>query len=151
MAPLLLKTKVFGIEKTFKVIYADNKSTPEFHIESDVYMVESSNLDLTYIKAAITSYLNRMLKTYIQVRIKHFQQMMRLSPSKVRFEKSFKFWGQCNSDKIITFNFGLIQLPKEAIDYVIVHELAHLKHLNHDRSFWRLVGSIIPNYKEYES
>jgi predicted metal-dependent hydrolase len=40
--------------------------------------------------------------------------------------------------------------PLEAIDYVVVHELCHLQHMNHDRSFWRLVGSILPDYKKRE-
>lgn len=147
----MLKTKIFGEEKIFEIIEIENLISPELFVHSDHYVIHSSNIERDYLKNFINSYLHKTLRTYIQTRIKHFQSIMRLKPSKVKFENSFKFWGQCNSDKIITFNFAMIQLPKEAIDYVIVHELAHLKHLNHDRSFWRLVGSVIPNYKAFES
>jgi predicted metal-dependent hydrolase len=57
-------------------------------------------------------------------------------------------WGSCSSDKNLTFNYRLAMAPIEVIDYVIIHELCHLLHMNHDRSFWRRVGSIMPDYKE---
>ncbi len=56
-------------------------------------------------------------------------------------------WGSCDSHKNITLNIFLAQLPWKLIDYVLVHELAHTKHLNHSTQFWQEVESILPDYK----
>ncbi len=56
-------------------------------------------------------------------------------------------WGSCNSKKEIVLSTHLIQLPWDLIDYVIMHELTHIKHLNHSKSFWSELEIILPNYK----
>lgn len=57
-------------------------------------------------------------------------------------------WGSCRSDKTITLNYHLLYLTDELIDYVIIHELSHTKHMNHSSDFWSLVESFSPNYKQ---
>jgi predicted metal-dependent hydrolase len=81
-------------------------------------------------------------------RVRIYQQQLRVKPKSVEVVESLNKWGSCNSDKKITLNYRLSMAPLPIIDYVIVHELCHLLHMNHDRSFWRLVGSIFPDYKK---
>ncbi|MDD5934617.1 MAG: M48 family metallopeptidase [Clostridiales bacterium] len=61
-----------------------------------------------------------------------------------------KTWGTCNNRKELTFNYRLSMAPIPVIDSVVIHELCHIFHLNHDRSFWRKVGSYDEHYKEHE-
>lgn len=56
-------------------------------------------------------------------------------------------WGSCNNRKCIALSWKLIQCPADTIDYVIIHELAHLKELNHSAKFWRIVASFCPDYQ----
>lgn len=56
-------------------------------------------------------------------------------------------WGACNNSKQIFLNWRCVMLPKELIDYVIVHELAHILELNHSPKFWAVVGQILPDFK----
>lgn len=56
-------------------------------------------------------------------------------------------WGSCNSNKCITLNYRLLDLPKHLIEYVMVHELVHLNHLNHSSDFWNELSNILPDYK----
>lgn len=56
-------------------------------------------------------------------------------------------WGSCSSSGALSFNYKLIQFREEIIDYVIIHELCHLREMNHSRDFWKIVSSIVPEYK----
>lgn len=87
-------------------------------------------------------------KMIISERIKIYEKQLRVKAKKVEIVESRTKWGTCNSDRELTFNYRLVMAPIEVIDYVIVHELCHLIHMNHDRSFWRLVGSIFKDYKK---
>ena len=60
-------------------------------------------------------------------------------------------WGTCNSKNDIRLNWRLIQAPLNIIDYVICHELCHLKYMNHSKEYWNLVGKVFPQYKQAES
>jgi hypothetical protein len=56
-------------------------------------------------------------------------------------------WGVCKSDRTITFNYCVSMLPEEIRDYVVSHEVAHLKEMNHSRRFWEVVSSLCPDYR----
>lgn len=66
----------------------------------------------------------------------------------VRVKKLKSRWGSCNQDKAITLNLTLARLPLELSEYVIYHELAHTRHLNHGKNFWEEVEKALPDYKE---
>jgi hypothetical protein len=66
----------------------------------------------------------------------------------VRNQKSK--WGSCSSKKNLNFNYRILFLPERLAKYLIVHELCHLKELNHSKNFWNLVGLMIPDYRELE-
>ncbi|MGG3283825.1 M48 family metallopeptidase [Paenibacillus solani] len=91
------------------------------------------------------------LKKVIGERIKIYQKQLKVQPKSYTIEESNTKWGSCNSSKHLTFNYRLAMAPLEVIDYVVIHELCHLLHMNHDRSFWRRVGSIMKDYKEKET
>jgi predicted metal-dependent hydrolase len=65
----------------------------------------------------------------------------------IRITSATTRWGSCSSKKTLNFSYRLIMSPKESIDYVIIHELCHLRQMNHSARFWREVASIMPNYK----
>jgi predicted metal-dependent hydrolase len=69
---------------------------------------------------------------------------------KVTITSAQKRWGSCNSRGNVNFSWRLIMVPIEVVDYVIVHELAHLTHLDHSKKFWTKVQSIMPDYKNHK-
>lgn len=71
-----------------------------------------------------------------------------LRPKKARIRDIKYAWGTCSINKNITINSKLIKYSKKTIEYVILHELCHIKHMNHSKEFWKLVSTYMPDYKE---
>ncbi len=60
-------------------------------------------------------------------------------------------WGSCSSKRILAYHWPLIMAPDRVIDYVVIHEVCHLAHLNHSKDFWRKVASLMPDYLTYQT
>ena len=70
--------------------------------------------------------------------------------NKIRVMDAYTRWGSCSSEGNLNFSWRLVMAPQEVIDYVVIHEMAHLKERNHGAEFWALVGKMCPNYKEHK-
>ncbi|EDM24096.1 M48 family metallopeptidase [Caminibacter mediatlanticus] len=88
------------------------------------------------------------LKEIINFLINKYSKKMNLYPSKISFREKNTSWGSCTYKNHITFNLKLVSLPVELIEYVVVHELAHIKEKNHSKKFWKIVEKYLPDYKD---
>jgi predicted metal-dependent hydrolase len=107
--------------------------------------------DTEKIKQALKRFYYQQCKAIVAKSISSYQSNFKTKPRSFRISDSKTTWGTCDSKQQLTFNWRLAMAPREVIDYVVVHEMCHMVHLNHDRSFWRLVGKIMPDYKEKET
>ncbi len=82
-------------------------------------------------------------------RLAHFNTHYNLSWGRVAIRNQRRCWGSCSSLKNLNFNYKIIFLPPHLQDYIIVHELCHLAHMNHGTDFWNLVAEQIPDYEQY--
>lgn len=114
-------------------------------------LIETSELDEETLKRNLKKFYINSCKKIVGERIKIYQKQLKVNPKTIEIIESKAKWGSCSSDRKLTFNLRLAMAPIEFIDYVVIHELCHLLHMNHDRSFWRRVGSIMPDYKEKEA
>ena len=97
---------------------------------------------------ALKKFYKKECRKLINQKIKAYQPLFKDKVKSVTIESSNVRWGSCNSNRELTFHWQLVLFPIEAMEYVVIHEMCHMSHLNHDRSFWRLVGKHCPNYKE---
>jgi predicted metal-dependent hydrolase len=88
---------------------------------------------------------------YLDERLQSLISRTGLAPTGIRVRAYRSRWGSCSIRGIISLNWKLMMAPPEVIDYVIVHELCHLAHLNHSRSFWNLVEKHMPDYKTHKT
>lgn len=113
-------------------------------------LIATGERDAETLKQELKKFYFNSLKKVIAERMPHYQNQLKVKPKSFEIVESRTKWGSCSSDKKLTFNYRLAMAPPEVIDYVIIHELCHLLHMNHDRSFWRRLGSIMPDYKAKE-
>ena len=87
-------------------------------------------------------------KETITKRASYFARLMGVSYRNITIREQKTRWGSCSSEKNLNFNWKLILAPPEVLDYVVVHELAHRKEMNHSKAFWNIVERYLPDYKE---
>jgi predicted metal-dependent hydrolase len=85
---------------------------------------------------------------YFRTRLGYFSDMTGLLPSGVRVSNALHRWGSCSPHNRISLSWRLVTTPPSVIDYVIVHELAHIREKNHGSRFWHCVESIMPDHRE---
>ena len=89
-----------------------------------------------------------MASAYLTERSEYFAKQMGVRYKQLKINSANTRWGSCNSKGEINFTYRLILAPKELVDYVVVHELAHLKEMNHSKKFWSVVSHVLPDYKQ---
>ena len=99
------------------------------------------------MRAAVLEWLRGEAKKLFLERARHFAPLLGVPEPELRLSNARTRWGSCNARGRILLNWRLIHVPLRLVDYVVVHELAHLLHLNHSPQFWALVAGICPGYR----
>jgi predicted metal-dependent hydrolase len=86
--------------------------------------------------------------TKIAQRVRFFSEQLGLKPKAVRVTSARSQWGSCSADNRLSFNWKLVMAERPAIDYIVVHELVHIKRKNHSARFWSALQEIMPDYKK---
>lgn len=91
--------------------------------------------------------LKKIAKENLPPRVEHYEKLMGVKCEGIKITSAKKRFGSCNSKNMLCFSYILMLCPQEAIDYVIVHELAHTVYHNHSRDFYNFVAKVMPDYK----
>jgi len=113
-----------------------------------LWLALPSHADQGRIRDAAQAWLQQRAGAWFGTRLAHFLQISGLKISRWRLSSAATRWGSCTSDGNIMLNWRLIHFAPAIIDYVIAHELAHLREMNHSQDFWREVGQILPDFED---
>jgi predicted metal-dependent hydrolase len=105
--------------------------------------------DPDFIRAALESWYRAQAKAYIGPRVAILAEQHGFEYEKVTIKGQNTRWGSCSVKRNLNFNWKLMMTPPAAIDYVIIHELCHLREMNHSKKFWKLVARYCPDYKTW--
>lgn len=103
-----------------------------------------------YAKRVIDAWMRHQAKYYISKRVHELNRTIGFEYRRITIKDQKSKWGSCSRQKNLNFNFRLMMAPPEVVDYIIFHELMHLKELNHSKSFYTLLKKFCPNYREHE-
>ena len=93
--------------------------------------------------------LRRRAKEYIPKRVEYFSRLTGLMPTGVRITSAKTRFGSCTGKNSLNFSLYLMQYSEGAVDYVVLHELCHIRHKNHGKDFYALIAQYMPDYRKY--
>jgi hypothetical protein len=99
------------------------------------------------IRDAVQSWLQRQARRVFDERCRHFAQALNVRMTRLSLSSASTRWGSASADGSIRLNWRLIHFALPIIDYVVAHELAHLREMNHSPAFWDVVRSVVPDYE----
>jgi len=99
------------------------------------------------IRDVVQSWLQRQAKRIFEERCRHFAQQLGVRYTRLSLSSAQTRWGSASADGAIRLNWRLIHFAMPSLDYVVAHELAHLREMNHSPRFWDVVRSVVPDYE----
>lgn len=100
------------------------------------------------VRDDLTSWYRRHAETKLQDKVKRYAEIIGVQPASVSIKTFKSRWGSCSTKGDLLFNWKVIIAPNRIVDYVVVHELCHLKQHDHSQKFWKYVAQVMPDYQE---
>jgi predicted metal-dependent hydrolase len=142
---------LFGKKYPLKIVETPGPSRVMLKKEEIVLNIHDSgkkiDFDFTNPPMVLTRFIKNTAQHYITKKAATMAKKMKLEYKKIGFKAQKTRWGSCSSRKNLNFNWRLAHFKPEIIDYVVIHELAHLEQMNHSRDFWELVEKHHPEYR----
>lgn len=143
-----------GQDKTFQVVvtpnekrfFSMNENEIFLHIPLSEWGPDAREQEYGEESESLNLFFRRRAEEYLSRRTSDWSKHTGLRPTKFSINETRSRWGSCSSSGQIRLNWKLIFFDAAIVDYVIVHELCHLRHLNHSKSFWTLVENFLPDY-----
>ena len=113
---------------------------------SALFLPVAADAHPSAVREHVTTWLRAQAKFHFEQRLAHYGAALAVQAASLRLSNAKTRWGSCHPSGRVSLNWRLIQMPITLLDYVVVHELAHLRVPNHSAAFWRQVGSVLPDY-----
>ncbi len=142
-------TKIRYLGKVYRiVVILDNSSPIRVELKENKAFLTLPDRNEKLIRQVIEAWYKWAAKSLFEERVNVWADCMQLSYRHIFIKNQKTRWGSCSKQQNLNFNLKVIMAPLDVVDYVVIHELAHLKEMNHSRSFWQLVEEFCPDYKK---
>ncbi len=115
---------------------------------NDEFLVYASKHNKETVNALLEEWYRKKAREIFAKRVECFLPYIGKKVNRIAIRGQHTRWGSCSSKGNLNFNWRLLLAPPEIIDYVVVHELCHLLHMNHSKDFWNSVENILPDYRQ---
>ncbi|MBO5197100.1 MAG: M48 family metallopeptidase [Lachnospiraceae bacterium] len=137
-----------GQNLRLRIVHEPGLSFAGVRISSGELVVRTGRADGRTMSRILTEWYVRKAKERIPERTAYYARVMKESYHDIRIKDQKTRWGSCSSKRNLNFSWRIIMAPTPVMDYVIIHELSHLQHLDHSENFWARVAQFMPDYQE---
>ena len=125
----------------------EQKGIKKMELTENEFIVPQTN-DFNKEIILIQNWYINASKEILKTRVEYFANLMQLNYLKIVVMNNKRRWGACTQTGVLKFNYRIMMLPHKDIDYIIIHELTHLLEFNHSTNFYKIIESIMPDYKK---
>lgn len=138
---LLFKGRLFDVNLT-------KNSESSINMEEDIFKIAAPDFRQHTLKPVIENWMKQKAAGIITQKTAFWAGKMEISYNKIKIKDQKSLWGSCSHKGNLNFCWRIIKAPEEVLDYLIIHELAHIKHKNHGAEFWQIVNTFCPESKK---
>ena len=139
--PILYRGESFML----RIIPSLFDAPPQLHGTQLIVHVSKTDNPAVIEKSIMRWYRHEALQLFTEC-IAHFAPLLNVNPNEIKLSSARTQWGSCTTHGTVRLNWQLIKMPLHLVDYVVVHELAHLREMNHSAAFWNVVETACPDY-----
>lgn len=132
-------------------VVPDLFATPAQRHSSELRVFVTNGSEKALVEQAVSRWYRQEAGKLFAERVAHYTPLLKVAPRAIKLSSAKTQWGCCTARGTVHLNVQLIKLPQRLVDYVVVHELAHLRELNHSAAFWGVVESVCPDYVRLRS
>jgi len=125
------------------------KKRTKLIFEEEEFILYYSDYNEEIFQKHVNHFYKEEAKQFIPLLVERWSDIMGLKPNKISFRKTKRQWGSCSRKNDLSFNTMIMKLPHDVIQYIIIHELAHIKHKHHQKRFWEEIEKYMPEYKQH--
>lgn len=134
--------------KTYPLEIRVDEAVVRAHMQfQNKFVIETPIESKAIYKELLEKFYRKCTKELVQERVSYYQPILGVNPNRIVIKEQRTRWGSCSSLGNLNFNWKLSMAITEALEYVVVHEMSHLMHMNHSKAFWQLVEDTLPDYR----
>ncbi|MGE4283843.1 MAG: M48 family metallopeptidase [Clostridia bacterium] len=137
-----------GLNYRLQIVIEPTVSKPIVSLTDDKFVISTSTTDEAILYKVMEQWYRSKAQEKIGERVAYYSHKLNKTPKNIKIKEQKKRWGSCSSLGNLNFNWKCIMAPASVLDYLVVHEMCHLFHMNHSKDFWNMVASILPDYKQ---
>lgn len=130
-------------------LMSHDKKRTKLLFDGAAFRLYYHDFDDRTFQAHIDKFYKKETQIYLPSLVEQWSKKMGLPYNKISFRKTKRQWGSCSAKNDLSFNTMVMKLPPDIIQYIVVHELAHIKYKHHQKAFWQCIESYLPDYKIY--
>ena len=125
------------------------RNVDQSRVRSNAFVLSAEDVKEAGIQDVLEALYRYEARAVFETRINHYADEMGVEPGKLELRNQRTRWASCSPQRTLSFNWRLVMAPDAMIDYVVIHELAHLLEVNHTQRFWNIVRQHDPKYEEH--
>ncbi len=136
--------------RNYTLYIVDNNSLkfPITKLFQGKFLIETPSRDQTSMKLSMEDWYRQKTLEKVSERIAYYQKYFEVEPTQIKVKEQKKRWASCTSRRELLFNWRCTMAPAWVLDYIVVHEMCHMIHMDHSKAFWMMVENIMPDYEK---